>query len=180
MNYFARIVASVSLGLIGTSLFAQTNQVCLTIDDLPLQRPGLYDAARQKEITGSMLSSLIKYKIPAIGFVNENKLYTDGKLNPDRVKLLVQWLENGMELGNHTFSHPDYNDLTFNAFKDEIQKGQEIIGKLNALEIKLGEHDQTISVIFEYLKELEIEKKEDSDFKSRRRIGFQSNKHKSK
>ena len=130
MNFFATIVASVSLGLIGTTLYAQTNQVCLTIDDLPLQRPGLYDAAQQKEITGKILSALTKHKIVAVGFVNENKLYTDGKLNPDRVKLLVQWLENGMELGNHTFSHPDYNDLTFNAFKDEIQKGQEIIGKL--------------------------------------------------
>jgi len=36
-----------------------------------------------------------------------------------------------------------------------IQTSQDIIGKLNTLEIKLGEHDQTISVIFEYLKELE-------------------------
>jgi hypothetical protein len=46
------------------------------------------------------------------------------------VKLLVQWLESGMELGNHTFSHPDYNDLTFEAFKDEIIKGQKITGKM--------------------------------------------------
>ena len=132
MNIIATIVASVSLGLIGTTLYAQTNQVCFTIDDLPLQRPGLYDVARQKEITGNILSYLVKYKIPAIGFVNENKLYTDGKLNPARVKLLVQWLENGMELGNHTFSHPDYNDLTFEAFKDEILHGQAITGKLCA------------------------------------------------
>jgi hypothetical protein len=53
-----------------------------------------------------------------------------------------------------------------------IQTSHEIILKLDSLESKLGEHDQTISIIFEYLKELEKGKNEEIDFKNRKRIGF--------
>jgi peptidoglycan/xylan/chitin deacetylase (PgdA/CDA1 family) len=124
MTYFTRIIISISVLLTGAALYAQDNQVCVTIDDLPIQRPSRYMAPKQKEITTNILSSLKKYHIPAIGFVNENKLYIDGNLNPDRKQLLVQWLESGMELGNHTFSHPDYNKATFESFKEEIRTGQ--------------------------------------------------------
>jgi len=56
-----------------------------------------------------------------------------------------------------------------------IQTSQEIIVKLDSLESKLSEHDQTITVIFEYLKELEKEKNEEVVFRKRKRIGFHSN-----
>jgi hypothetical protein len=56
-----------------------------------------------------------------------------------------------------------------------IQTSQEIIEKLRILENKQGEHDQSISIIFAYLKELEKEKNEEINFKNRRLIGFQSN-----
>jgi hypothetical protein len=63
----------------------------------------------------------------------------------------------------------------FVKMRDLIQTSREILGKLNSMESKLGEHDQAISIIFEYLKELEKEKKEKSDIKNRKRIGFKSN-----
>jgi hypothetical protein len=43
------------------------------------------------------------------------------------------------------------------------------------MESKLGEHGQAISIIFEYLKELEKKKIEESEIKNRKRIGFKSN-----
>jgi len=49
-----------------------------------------------------------------------------------------------------------------------------IIAQLKVLEKKFGEHDQAISNIFEYLKELEKDKMEEEDFKNRKRIGFLS------
>jgi peptidoglycan/xylan/chitin deacetylase (PgdA/CDA1 family) len=131
MNFLTRSLAAVSfLCLLAIASSAQDNQVCFTIDDLPIQRPLQQDAAKQYEITMNILSSLKKYNIPAIGFVNENRLYINNKMDQRRVKLLVQWLENGMELGNHTFSHPDYNKYGFEAFKEEILKGQVITGKM--------------------------------------------------
>lgn len=35
-------------------------------------------------------------------------------------------MKNGLELGNHTFSHPDYNLVTFKEFSLDILKGEKI------------------------------------------------------
>jgi len=41
-----------------------------------------------------------------------------------RIALLQQWVDAGMILGNHTYSHPDFNTLTIQQFQDEIIKGE--------------------------------------------------------
>jgi hypothetical protein len=51
-----------------------------------------------------------------------------------------------------------------------IQK--EILIKLEALEKKDIELDEKVAIIFEYLKQLDQTNKEETDFKSRKRIGF--------
>jgi peptidoglycan/xylan/chitin deacetylase (PgdA/CDA1 family) len=111
------------------SLTAQ-HQVCFTVDDLPLQRINRFSPSELKDISGHITSTFVKYKVPAIGFVNEKNLYKDGELDHTRVALLQTWLDKGLELGNHTFSHPNYNDLTLGQFVNEIRKGQEITGKM--------------------------------------------------
>jgi hypothetical protein len=47
--------------------------------------------------------------------------------------------------------------------------------QLEKIQTKLDEHDNQISIIFEYLKELEQTKQEETDFKQRKRIGFKTN-----
>ena len=47
--------------------------------------------------------------------------------------------------------------------------------QLEKIQTKLDEHDNQISIIFEYLKELEQTKQEEIDFKKRKRIGFKTN-----
>lgn len=113
-------------------LQAQPNKICFTIDDLPLTRLNKYSASENKSITNGILSTLKVYHIPAIGFVNENKLMVNGVLDIKRKELLKQWLESGMELGNHTYSHPDYNNVSFEVFKEEIIKGQVVTNELCA------------------------------------------------
>jgi hypothetical protein len=43
------------------------------------------------------------------------------------------------------------------------------------IQTKLDEHDSQISIVFEYLKELEQIKQAETDFKQRKRIGFKNN-----
>ena len=43
------------------------------------------------------------------------------------------------------------------------------------VQTKLDEHENQIGIIFEYLKQLEQSKLEETDFKKRKRIGFKSN-----
>jgi peptidoglycan/xylan/chitin deacetylase (PgdA/CDA1 family) len=104
--------------------FSQKNQICFTIDDLPVVNYGISDTSFQKLIVSKLVSSFNKNKIPAIGFVNEKKLYIDDRLNPFQIKLLNNWIENGYELGNHTFSHIDYNTCNLNEYASNILQGE--------------------------------------------------------
>ena len=113
--------------------FAQTVQryIAITIDDLPVVtiEDGL--PVRQA-ITKKLLAKIKAAKIPAIGFVNENKLYTNGKLDDAKVDLLRQWLGDGLELGNHTFSHLSLNSNPLEKYEDEILKGETVTKQLLA------------------------------------------------
>lgn len=107
--------------------FGQT--MAVTIDDLPVVVTQS-DAKKRKEITEKLLGHIIKAKVPAIGFVNENKLYTDGKRNEEQISLLKMWLDAGLELGNHTFSHRSADAITVEQYTNDIIRGEEITKEL--------------------------------------------------
>jgi peptidoglycan/xylan/chitin deacetylase (PgdA/CDA1 family) len=82
--------------------------------------------------TTRLLSALERHRIPAIGFVNENNLLVDGVVDERRVALLKQWIRSGQELGNHTFSHRDLHSTPAHVFQAEIERGDDITGRLLA------------------------------------------------
>ncbi|WP_157898738.1 hypothetical protein [Luteitalea pratensis] len=50
----------------------------------------------------SLLGAVRAYTIPAVGFVNEGRLFVDGRGPSDvegRTRLLRMWLDAGLELG---------------------------------------------------------------------------------
>jgi peptidoglycan/xylan/chitin deacetylase (PgdA/CDA1 family) len=107
-----------------------TRTMAVTMDDLPYIRmndaPYLQSA---RTATAKILSTLKKHKAPAVGFVNERQLdYGDER--DARIALLREWVKNGMVLGNHTYSHPDLNQLTVAQFEEEIEKGDVVTRQL--------------------------------------------------
>jgi peptidoglycan/xylan/chitin deacetylase (PgdA/CDA1 family) len=104
--------------------FGQEKKVCFSIDDLPLVTYGISDSVYQRHLMDKLILSLKKNNIPAIGFVNEVKLYHGNTVIPSQVKLLTQWADAGLELGNHTYSHPDYNSFSFDEFSQDVLKGE--------------------------------------------------------
>ncbi len=108
--------------------FGQKKKVCFSFDDLPIVSYGMNDTCFQKDMFNKLIELLNKNKIPAIGFVNEKKLYHNDSINNFQFKLLEKWVNSGLDLGNHTYSHPDYNKITFQEYSDNIIKG-EIITK---------------------------------------------------
>ena len=115
-----------------TSVHAQkpTRTMAVTFDDLPyVNMGGGSYVARGRVATEKILKTLKKYKAPAVGFVNEHVLEVAGQREA-RIDLLRQWVRSGMILGNHTYSHPDFNRLTVEQFQEEITKGEVVTREL--------------------------------------------------
>ena len=100
--------------------------MCITVDDLPTVTYGTHDLKLQSEIIDKLVQTFNKFSIPAIGYVCESKLYAKGKIDSSKVRLLEKWLANGYDLGNHTFSHYDYNKVSDSLFFADIIKGEYI------------------------------------------------------
>ncbi len=83
-------------------------------------------------MTKKPVGQLVNWKVPAIGFVNEGKLNNNGDFLTEKENILREWLKQGLELGNHTFSHPDYNDLSFAEYKENTIRGEKNLKPLLA------------------------------------------------
>ena len=103
--------------------------MAITIDDLPVISL-IGDISHHEYITNNILLALKKHNAKGMGFVNEGKLYRQGKLQDERVALLKKWLDSGMELGNHGYSHADYNKVSFDAYKTDILEGEKVTNQL--------------------------------------------------
>ena len=118
------------VGFAASARAQTTRTMAVTIDDLPYIRmndaPYLPSA---RTATAKILSTLKKHKAPAVGFVNERQL-DYGNDREGRIALLREWVNSGMVLGNHTYSHPDFNQLTVAQFEEEIEKGDVVTRQL--------------------------------------------------
>jgi ORF6N domain len=63
---------------------------------------------------------------------------------------------------------------TFVRLREILSIHKDMSHQLEKIQAKLDEHDNQISIIFDYLKELEQTKQEETEFKQRKRIGFKS------
>ena len=83
--------------------FAQEKKVAITIDDQPRggDTRGACDAAGIEWMTAKLLGHL--RGAPFTGFVNEGRC-------PEVVPTILEmWLDAGADLGNHSYSHRDFN-----------------------------------------------------------------------
>lgn len=128
-NY--RGVAAVSLLLLlcaAQPLQSQTSpqrRVAITIDDLPAAGSNSMTGAEIRELTAKLLGTLREQKVPAVGFVNEQKLYRPGEVD-ERIGALNLWLDYGFELGNHTYSHPSLNNVPVQTWEEEVVRGETV------------------------------------------------------
>jgi peptidoglycan/xylan/chitin deacetylase (PgdA/CDA1 family) len=104
--------------------------VALTFDDLPyVVVDGQQELGRAQRGTSAILRALSAHHAPAAVFVNDGKLFVPGEVDA-RIALLKRWVDAGAILGNHTYSHADFNTLTINEFEDEIVKGETVSRQL--------------------------------------------------
>ncbi len=102
---------------------ASAEEVALTFDDLPaLTFSPSVDYARTT--TDRLLAGLRRLHLPATGFVNESKL--EGADRQARIALLDAWLDAGMDLGNHTYSHLSLTKTPVDAYIADVVRGETV------------------------------------------------------
>jgi peptidoglycan/xylan/chitin deacetylase (PgdA/CDA1 family) len=117
------IVLFLSRPLAGMS---QGRTVAMTIDDLPYagdDKPASSSQAVRMagSVNRTLLSALKRHHAPATGFVIESGVQQLGAAGPSILKL---WMKQGFDLGNHTYSHQNYSDVSEEEFEAEIIKGE--------------------------------------------------------
>jgi peptidoglycan/xylan/chitin deacetylase (PgdA/CDA1 family) len=117
--------------LLGAPLaLAQSRTVALTIDDLPFvagndQHLGPENALAAIAANRKLLKAFARHGVPVTGFVNEKRVEQLGKAAG--AEILQSWVNHGLDLGNHSYAHPDFNDLSVEQFEDEVIKGETTI-----------------------------------------------------
>jgi peptidoglycan-N-acetylglucosamine deacetylase len=108
-------------------------QVAITVDDLPGAIPAtptangdVHELERYNEAIPAILKA---HHTPAIGFVNEKRLHVAGERDA-RAALLQRWIDAGFELGNHTYSHANFNQVSLQEMEDETIRGEVITRSL--------------------------------------------------
>ena len=130
MKVFKFLILPMILFSISPVFAQKTNRfIAVTIDDLPVVSTRS-DLKNRQQITRKLLGHITKAKIPAIGFVNENKLYAGDKRDEAQINLLREWLKANLELGNHTFSHMGLHDVALEKYGADITKGEIITKEL--------------------------------------------------
>jgi len=126
----AVVVAScLTLGSAGDTPVQPDRQIAITIDDLPAGAAQNMSAAAIMDMTTRLLATLKQRQVPAVGFVNERKLYYKWGEVDERIKALNMWLDAGFELGNHTYAHTSLNRAGLKDFEESVIQG-ELVTKL--------------------------------------------------
>jgi len=112
-----------------STLPAGAKTMALTFDDLP-KSSGMEDIEGARRTTESILKVLKAHKGPAVGFVNEGKLYAGAAMIEERAELLRLWVKAGVTLGNHTYSHLDINDVPLKKYQDDVVRGERTYTRL--------------------------------------------------
>jgi peptidoglycan-N-acetylglucosamine deacetylase len=98
-------------------------RIAITFDDLPVHND-LPPGVTRQQVGKDIIKALKAARVPeAYGFVNAASLETDPTLS----EVLSDWRAAGYPLGNHTWSHPNLNDLSVAAYTDEIVKNEAVL-----------------------------------------------------
>lgn len=114
------IFVVLSLVALGASP-ARADQVAITFDDVPVF--GYYAPMPEaQKITANLLDGFKRHHWQVTGFVNEIQLAEWDR--PARIDLLTRWLDAGMDLGNHSYSHLSLTNTPVDAYIADVARGE--------------------------------------------------------
>ncbi|HEV2575843.1 MAG TPA: polysaccharide deacetylase family protein [Acidobacteriaceae bacterium] len=101
-------------------------QVAFTFDDLPAHGP-LPPGMARPAVVHSIVDTLKREKMPPVyGFVNGFRVAQ----YPYQIHILEAWRAAGNPLGNHTWSHPEFDKVTVAQYEANIVRNEPLLRKL--------------------------------------------------
>ena len=122
--FIALILFPLTIGFSTNREGASHRYVAFTFDDLPSSHKN------GKYVIEHITEKLTNHNVPAIGFVNEGKLYRNDKPDEEQISLLELWLNKNLELGNHSYSHISIDEVKLDAYKADVLLGEKITRQL--------------------------------------------------
>jgi peptidoglycan/xylan/chitin deacetylase (PgdA/CDA1 family) len=104
----------------------------VTFDDLPavhMPPSESCDLEALEEMTERLLGKVTANQVPAVGLVVESRLCDELRAQ-HLASLLERWLNAGLELGNHSFSHFDLNRTPPEQYQQDILRGARTTARL--------------------------------------------------
>jgi peptidoglycan/xylan/chitin deacetylase (PgdA/CDA1 family) len=134
MRALQLLCASVALAVLSSaSAFAQGREVAITVDDLPYAGGAatLQNVSREASaaVTANrkLLRAFVTHQVPLTGFVIQQVVESFGTSG---ILILKEWVYQGFDLGNHTYSHSDFNTLSPEQFEQQVVRGESGFGPL--------------------------------------------------
>lgn len=130
MSVFSKCFAAVAVAALALPVCAapQGGEIALTYDDMPSHNVAPAGVSRA-EIVQKAVTALKAAKAPPVyGFVNARALQTEAG-TADAMKI---WRNGGNLFGNHTFSHPDADKITSEAFIAEVKQDEAALATYGA------------------------------------------------
>lgn len=110
-------VASFLFCALNTPCFAQDKEIAITIDDLPFVGSGSNTPASLKRTQDrfmAIVNALVENKVPATGFA------IGGAVAKNEWDLMEAFRNNGLTIGNHTYTHLSLNSITADKYIADI------------------------------------------------------------
>jgi peptidoglycan/xylan/chitin deacetylase (PgdA/CDA1 family) len=128
--FFATVSVGFGLG-VSSAQTATTEkaplQVAFTFDDLPAHGP-LPPGIARPAVVKSILATLKQENLPPIyGFVNGFRVAR----YPYQIHILQAWRAAGNPVGNHTWSHPEFDKLTVAQYEADILRNEPLLRKVS-------------------------------------------------
>jgi peptidoglycan/xylan/chitin deacetylase (PgdA/CDA1 family) len=102
----------------------RARSVAITIDDLPLAALEIFHDPDDRARIVAALCNLIRTRhLPATGFVI-------GSSAEHAPELIARWKQVGIQLGNHTWSHPDLRLVGPDAYIRDLRRGDHVVRAL--------------------------------------------------
>ncbi len=106
---------------------AQAQQLAITFDDLPAH-DDLPPGVTRAQVATDVVRALNAHHVPQVyGFINGQ-----ADEDPDTHAVFDIWRKGGHLLGNHTWSHPDINDVTAGEFTSRHREERSAAAEVHA------------------------------------------------